>query len=695
MKLLEVKCLIAAAIALSGLLTSTDISAAVQECTFKLSACPESFAGQTIVVPENVIAFSPEFHVCKPTKVIEDVAARSVPPSIMFVIDHSNSMTGKLAVPRDSAGARFKVTSALIDTIYKKFPKAEVGLVIFQEQLYLDAANNDNFVALPSEWGVFVKNNIQYTTQAYLPLIRLDSIVSGGMKGVDFIKSLLETRRDTIMDSENAQGTKGITIESTFLKYKPDYYTNGNTNINVAFDAAKLAMSKTENAKDNQFVIFLSDGEPNHSWPQQDKDYFEGGIGMPATFTVYFVLPGESVPKSIAAMTKNIQENDYSKSNALSGYWGMQASYDSLLNLLMNNALNSIFSTIKQEPTRLLLNNVPYTDYCEGDSAFYIPGGVPLNDSITKIDMSINYIVRKDSSLATYDSIVTLSFTIERNDSKAVSDGLAFECKDTSYFDVSVYAADSNASEDGKDSGVIEFRRTNPQNGDLTVYYQILGTAINSADYITINDSISFSPAAIKQSIEIKPFTDALVEGDETVIIKILGSKQDRDIPYSVIEPDSAIVIIHDAKKTDTARAAVLINPFLSNESINSQLSGIVAKGRISNAMAGKFIKITKGEDFGTLISVQTKIPVKSVGIGITGDSIYGIGQVYDAVGNKVKKLDILGVDAANGIYGLFWDGTNKNNRKAGTGVYLLRIKFTSIDEKSNELNLKIGVKNK
>jgi hypothetical protein len=247
--------------------------AADQICNFRLTSCPESFNGQTIYVPKNVTTLSPDFYVCNPTKIIEGTT--TVPPSIMFVIDNSSSMSGvNSGNGTDTSGARFSVTSALVDTIYKKFPDAEIGLAIFQDVLYLDTRDNPNFVPLPADYPAYSKAG--YTTQGYLPLLKLDSTIAGGVKTVDLIKQLLETKKVT--------GSTGN--QSTVLKYSPQYTVSTGTNINVAFDAATFAMSKAKSSKENQFVIFLSDGEPNGNWPREADD-FQNGSNMPTTFTVY------------------------------------------------------------------------------------------------------------------------------------------------------------------------------------------------------------------------------------------------------------------------------------------------------------------------------------------------------------------------------------------------------------------------
>lgn len=58
----------------------------------------------------------------------------------------------------------------------------------------------------------------------------------------------------------------------------------------------------------------------------------------------------------------------------------------------------------------------------------------------------------------------------------------------------------------------------------VMVYYNIAGTAINGTDYDSLPGVIPFYPGMTQKSIIIRPKKDALIEGDETVIISIIDS---------------------------------------------------------------------------------------------------------------------------------------------------------------------------
>ncbi len=109
-------------------------------CSFSLKNCPEDFNDKTIYVPEYVTSISPDFRVCIPVTVIEN--GTSTPPSIVFIIDHSNSMMGTSGYDRD--GSRFLGTSSLLEHFTANF-RREVGLVVFYDKLYFNSDDDSMF----------------------------------------------------------------------------------------------------------------------------------------------------------------------------------------------------------------------------------------------------------------------------------------------------------------------------------------------------------------------------------------------------------------------------------------------------------------------------------------------------------------------------------------------------------------------
>lgn len=662
----------------------SNVYSADKTCSMKLNACPEDYNGQAVYVPRNVNVVSADFKVCMPTLPDEDIGSSYKAPSIMFIIDNSTSMMGSGSVnPRDSAGVRFKVVSALLDTIYKQIPDADIGLTVFRDYLYFDARDNSNFAAFPDEYYTqypLAARNEEFKNQAYIPLLRLDSTLQDGVKAIDLFKKMLLTKKVTVTG-----GIAGGSFETTAMQYTPGFAASSGTNINVAFDATTYAMKKAKNGPDAQFVIFLSDGEPNAgNWPRTDNDYVKG-TGMPTTFTVFFTdLNDASVPPNIATMTTNIKNGNYSNSNSLSAYYSMNASYDSLLSVLMSQALKPIIATLKKEPSSLKLNSKTYTKYNAVDSSFTIDP-IFLKDSITHIEMEINYQVKvADSSKVLRDTTVKSVFDIIKTDNVDKDPTVQLDCHDTILYNVSISAPDRNASEDGPDNGSFQITRTNPGLGDLTVYYTVKGTAVKGTDYTSdqLSDSVKFVPGVSSETITIKPIADTLVEADETVVIKLLTQKNNRNIRYAINGTDSAVVVIKNLViiKEDTIDIAVLLNPFSRTVPILQQLDSLPESVKKSE-MFGKLRQLIGENNSGTILAVKTTAHKDTP---ITGKAI-----LYDALGNVVKKLEVGEIDKVKGDYGAFWDGTNLNNRKVGSGVYLMRVYIDGEKVKS----IKVGVR--
>ncbi len=88
--------------------------------------------------------------------------------------------------------------------------------------------------------------------------------------------------------------------------------------------------------------------------------------------------------------------------------------------------------------------------------------------------------------------------------------------------------------------GVIRFRMDHAVNHATNVQYQIGGTAINGTDYATIQNNITIPAGDSVAALFINPINDGLVEGTETVIIRLYTACS--NIPY-----DSAVLLLVDS----------------------------------------------------------------------------------------------------------------------------------------------------
>jgi len=273
-------------------------------------------------------------------------------PAIMFIIDHSTSMIGSALECQggggcDPTGNRFRVTRALIDSIANVSPNAEVGIVVFSNGLVLDSDRDANLVRFADvdasdSFGV---------RQAYMPLKPLNApAVAGGTNpfytGAN--PTILDLYRSMFTQTRNSNwGISGGPAEI------------GGTNISLAFAAALKAIESTTIAKENQFIVFICDGEASlrigscpttgdtaHSWCNRLTD-FEAGTNTPTTFTI-FLHPGQNpqIPASLATMTNNIRTNGYSINNTNSAAHAISSSYQPILDLLMENIIGNNVSVL-------------------------------------------------------------------------------------------------------------------------------------------------------------------------------------------------------------------------------------------------------------------------------------------------------------------------------------------------------------
>ncbi|HEX2959697.1 MAG TPA: Calx-beta domain-containing protein [Chitinispirillaceae bacterium] len=641
-------------------------------CSFKLENCPENFNGKTVYVPENVTSISPDFKVCIPVATISNEAT---PPSIMFIIDHSNSMMGSNGLDKD--GSRFLVTQALIDTLNKQLPQAEVGLVIFYDKLFFNADDDSLFQKMPDTYTT----PQDLTNQAYIPLMQLNKKQKNGMTGIEYLKYILQTKK--IVSSVG----RGDTVWSTDLAYQPTgYERGGGTHINVAFDAALDAMKMASYTKENQYIIFFSDGEANRSTGTVPTDQYSEGTGVPTTFTVYFTSNRNgNAPQILQTMTSNIKTNNYSAANPASQLWTIQTNYSTLMDLVMENIFNPLIFSVKQKPTTLIINNKSYATITDS-TTFNIGDGLKLNDSLTHFDISVKYQLKDDSLKIEKDTSINVSFDVIRSNERAMSEGIALDCSDTIYYTISAQATDATAKEKDARPGTITFTRDNTK-GSVTVYFSKEGTATYKDDYtIPTLDSVTFKDGEKSITLTITPVDDAIKEPTENVDITLLDKFNDREIRYYINKSQSkATVTIEDSyvPPPDTLTIHITPNPFSPNNS-----------GGFSKEVKTLFSNVIETNNSGMLIAVHSTAMLEKIS-GTTDDE-YGTGYIYDAVGNlvttiKMKKANSDTRDSTN--YGFLWNCKNSNQRTVGLGTYLIKIRFKEVNGQTRVFTRKMGVK--
>ena len=121
---------------------------------------------------------------------------------------------------------------------------------------------------------------------------------------------------------------------------------------------------------------------------------------------------------------------------------------------------------------------------------------------------------------------------------------------------VTLRATDPYASEPGVltviDPGVFKVTRYGNTNDDLIVHYSIRGTASNGVDYVAISNAVVIPAGRLAAEIEILPLPDDLLEGTETVALRLEDIACIAIFPpppgcYRVGTPREAVVYIADS----------------------------------------------------------------------------------------------------------------------------------------------------
>lgn len=101
------------------------------------------------------------------------------------------------------------------------------------------------------------------------------------------------------------------------------------------------------------------------------------------------------------------------------------------------------------------------------------------------------------------------------------------------------------------DPGVFLVTRTGGTNLPMTVYYTVSGTASNGVDYGTLPGQVTILAGAHSAAIEVMPIDDSLVEGTESVVVRLAPVACIAIYPpppecYQVGSPNEAVVFIAD-----------------------------------------------------------------------------------------------------------------------------------------------------
>src|SRR5207248_2182257 len=184
--------------------------------------------------------------------------------------------------------------------------------------------------------------------------------------------------------------------------------------------------------------------------------------------------------------------------------------------------------------TLSLHDALPISDYQQPGTSVTIPAGAtsatvtvtPIDDAEAEGDETVVLTLTAD---AAYDVGSPNSATITIHDNDQPSE------KPT----VTVVATDANATEDGSDPATFTFTRSGNTDSDLTVNYDLSGTATKWDDYRRAEGdmptSITIPAGSASARLTIYAVDDVEVEGDETVVLTLSS-----DAAYDVGSPNSA-----------------------------------------------------------------------------------------------------------------------------------------------------------
>ncbi len=195
-----------------------------------------------------------------------------------------------------------------------------------------------------------------------------------------------------------------------------------------------------------------------------------------------------------------------------------------------------------------------------------------------------SYRVNQQINNGTWMKLLTTNFmagtfgkVTVRNDGSSgyvVADAVCFA---TGLPSASLVIPDAIAAEVDSDTARMLVVRSGSMDLPLTVYYVTGGTATAGADYESLPGSVTIPAGAMSASIVVRPFADALAEGDENVTISLVANSA-----YDLATPFSAEVTIRD-QPFDAWRFA-RFTPFQLSDTLVSGVTADPDEDRLSNA---------------------------------------------------------------------------------------------------------------
>jgi hypothetical protein len=643
-----------------------------QICNLVFGKCPSNFASATINVPQNVIWLDPVIPVCAENIQVQ-TGTNSAPPSIVFIIDNSGSMSdGDVdnSTGNDPEEARFKVVKQLLDTIAKTSPKAQVGLSIFSRRLQFDDRDNPYFKP------AFPADPTQH--DAYVPLTSLDTTFAGGMKGLDTLKNLLNYTGNGNLLAGTKQPSSRVNngVEPTNIR--------SGTDITLGFEAAIQAMKASTAATSNQFFIFLSDGEPSSIDQGRTnlENAFQQGVGAPTTFTIFFKQTANpTAPNSIVTMTNNIRNNGYSATNPQSAYWAINTPNSQLLSLLQTSVLNPIFANTPGKPLTAVmdLGGTKYNSTAVNATNFTFPQRVPIGANQTAVNLTYTYQYTDSGKTKTKEVPYVLNLN-RTNTTAPLADGLTTACQEQ--------------------GSITLFNKGNPIN-IVTADHNDLDIHLTLASGETCNGckvEVKPSKSADKENVTLNPSTGFQTGnfGRETINTPAVGDGKLQHLPT-----DSVIVTyVNPENPLDVIRKAFPYSDVSTVLTVIRHNDYARAGDAVPSKPGEHFILVTPGavvptaQDAVKNWSVVNTLATDKDSLRYVGDIIQASRafkveiQIYTNLGQFVNKIGFTISQAEFAKLSkspkgntrqlkVLWDSRTSEGNLAGTGAYILKSTVT------------------
>ncbi|HKP95590.1 MAG TPA: VWA domain-containing protein [Fibrobacteria bacterium] len=660
------------------------LSRGAQVCNLAFDTCPGNFTAGTITVPQNVIWLDPVVPVC-PENARIVTGTTSPPPSIVFIIDNSGSMGTSLGEGSDPQAQRFKVTTSLMDSIYKAAPNTEVGLVIFSRRLAFEDRDNPFFKP------AFPADPAQH--DAYVPLTKLNQVFADGKLGVDTLKALLSTTPGSngklVYNTRNPESrpNKNINKDPAGTVTDPaqpgKWNVRDGTDITLGFEAAKQAMASATAARENRFFIFLSDGapsDPDDSRLANQYD-FEQGKAAPTTYTVFFTDDG-TVPARIATMMNNIKANGYSSGNPKSAGFPIDTRLEQLLPLLQSNVLNPIFANVPAKAVSAVMA-VGGTDYAStgvDTRNFTFAKRVPLAADRTVVDLAYTYTYGDSGKTKTKTVPYTLTVKRAPAGTPPLGSGLSSVCQDQGA--ITLYNGAAPVALVTADHAKLDVHLT-LANGETCNGCAVEVKPNKSAD----KENVVLAPDGGVQVGSFGRETSASVKAadgtlqhlpSDSIVVTYVNPDNPLDVirkafPYSDVSTTLTVIRHNDySRGGDVVEpragehfvlvAPTALNPVPESDGKNWSITPVLATSMDSLRYVGNVIEASRA--FKVDIQIYTNLGqyVNKIRFTVSQSEF---AKLSKGIKNNTRRLKVL------------WDNRAADGTMAGTGAYILKTTVT------------------